>query len=230
MNDQLTSHPSALRLLFTEDLYLVKEEEVLYRTNSGVDAKPTEEPILREVKIDKLKVEAIQPLVPMLDISLEKAPVQVVNQTEQTLASPPQTARLKEKEPTATPTFKYIGKNLREVLILVNDAENGVSTEEGNLLLRRLVNSVGLLNTDFALVNYALYTSAQFIELKQFFSAKVMFVFGVEPLQLGLTDLPKNTLNQYENTRVIFSSNLNDLAGDQETKKILWATLKQLVI
>jgi hypothetical protein len=57
-----------------------------------------------------------------------------------------------------------------------------------------------------------------------------MFVFGVEPLQLGLADLPKNTLNQYDNTRLIFSSNLNDLAGDQETKKILWATLKQLVI
>ena len=128
----------------------------------------------------------------------------------------------------AAADFKFLGKNKRNILILVNDAHHEVSTEAGRELLRKIVKSVNLTADDFALLNYAKYPSADFARLNAFFSCSVVFAFGVSASQLGLSVHPENTIVQEASARLIFTAGLPELNEDPNGKKALWACLKNL--
>lgn len=157
MSTQLTSNAEALRLFFTEDIYLIDESNEIELTS-----------------------------------------------------------------------FKYLGKNQRNILILVNDPKNDVSTLEGRELLRKLVKAIELTANDFALVNYASYASGKYKELRDFFNCKLMIAFGVSPSDLDLSSQPMHQLINYKETTLLFAKNLHDLDADQASKKTLWASLQQL--
>ncbi|MHA4893245.1 hypothetical protein ACXZ1K_00730 [Pedobacter sp. PWIIR3] len=174
MPGQLTTNAEALRLFFTDDLYLVPNEV-------------TETPLQNE------QIPIPQALKKSID-------------------------------------FKFLGKNGRNILLVVNDAENDVSNENGRELLRKIVKSINLTAADFALVNYARHQSATFEDMTSFFSSKLAFVFGVSPTQLGLAQHPSNVVVTEGNVRVIFSDELQKLDQDLSTKKALWTVLQKLEI
>lgn len=124
--------------------------------------------------------------------------------------------------------FSYLGKNQKNILILVNDDTNKVSTENGVLLLRNIVKAIGLQGDDFALVNYSQYPDANFQQLHQFFKCKLMLAFGVSNLQLSLEDMPLHQLFKYQETQMVFTHNLAVLDGENEVKKIFWKSLQQI--
>ena len=86
----------------------------------------------------------------------------------------------------------------------------------------------GLTVKDFALVNYANYTTATFDDLHQFFGCKIVLSFGVMPNQLGLSEQPLNQFVQQHDAKLIFTKNLHDLDTDPASKKVLWASLQQI--
>ncbi|HMI03545.1 MAG TPA: hypothetical protein VK541_13730 [Pedobacter sp.] len=178
MLSQLTTDEQALRLFFTDDIYLVTEPEVQQN---------------REVQ-------------------------------EETMGEVPKEVK------TAAPAFKFLGNNKRNILILVNDQENDVSDEKGRELLRKIVKSVNLTANDFALMNYAHYTDASFAQLQDHFSSVIVFAFGVSPRHLSLSDHPENTVVTEGEVKLIFSAELRKLEEDQNGKKVLWGSLKQLGI
>lgn len=130
----------------------------------------------------------------------------------------------------AAPVFKFLGNNKRNILILVNDPENEVSDEKGRELLRKIVKSVNLTANDFALLNYANYANVDFTQLQAHFSSAVVFAFGVSSRQLGLAGHPENTVIMAGAVKLIFSAELRKLEEDQNGKKVLWGSLKQLGI
>jgi hypothetical protein len=194
MPSQLTTDEQALRLFFTDDIYLVTEPEVL--RNREMQAETVGE--------------------------VPKA-VTVPAEPEAQEAPP---ARLT----TAAPAFKFLGNNQRNILILVNDKENDVSDEKGRELLRKIVKSVSLTANDFALLNYAGYTDISLAQLQAHFSSVIVFAFGVSPQQLGLGGHPENTVVTEGKVKLIFSAELRKLEEDQNGKKVLWGSLKQLGI
>lgn len=169
MADQLATGAEALRLFFTEDIFLVESNE------------PAENVPQPEVK-------------------------------------------------PAARVFSYLGKNQKNVLILVNDEGNDVSTESGRELLRNLVKALQLTANDFALMNFAGYEQLQFAELHSFFSCRLVLAFGVLPSQLGIADQPQHMISTQESIQFVFSGNLHQLSSDLEGKKKLWGSLKQIRI
>ena len=167
MGTQLTSNAEALRLFFTEDIYLIAESH------------PIEESVILQ-----------KPL------------------TE----------------------FKFLGKNQKHVLILVNDPVNEVSSEKGRELLRKLVKAIDLTANDFALVNYANYTSEKYKDLNAFFECKLMIAFGVAPAELDLPTPAFHQLVSYSEATHVFAKNLHDLDVDLASKKILWGSLQKLKV
>ncbi|MFD0939250.1 hypothetical protein [Pedobacter boryungensis] len=198
MDNQLTSNAEALRLFFTDDIYLVKDDV----QNAFVEL------VNRSPDIAQ-KIEGTSPVKEINDIA--DLPLVV-----------------EEPKPALKKEFKFLGKNQKGILILVNDNENKVSSEQGTELLRKLVKAIELTNSDFALVNYANYVGATFEDLKGFFNCQLVLSFGVGTQQLGLATQALNQLFTVGNTRLIFTSNLHDLNSDQPSKKILWTTLQQL--
>jgi len=126
--------------------------------------------------------------------------------------------------------FRYLGKNQKNILILVNDAQHEVSTAAGKELLRNILKAIQLSANDFALLNYSAHEGVKFSELTDFFSSKLVMAFGVSPLQLDLPEHPKNVLLKKETIQLVFSDNLDLLVTDLQGKKTLWACLKQLTI
>jgi hypothetical protein len=167
MANQLTSNAEALRLFFTEDIYLLPENNVADMVE----------------KIESVKVNI---------------------------------------------AFKYLGKNQKNILILVNDQQNDVSTEEGRELLRKLVKAIGLTANDFALVNYAGYKEQKFEDFRAAFDCKLVLAFGVAAVDLGLPQQAQHQLSNYGDIKLVFTTNLADLDQDQASKKLLWASLQQL--
>lgn len=192
MGSQLTTNGDALRLFFTDDIYLI----------GGEDVFSTEEVALSE---SQPVIQAVQ------GATATEVPVPKVME-----------------EPREVPSFKFLGKNNRNILILVNDREHEVSDEKGRELLRKIVKSVNLSANDFALLNYANYTGTSYAQLQQHFSSVLIFVFGVTPEQLKMKAYPQNRIVMEENVRLIFSSELKSLEEDPNGKKVLWASLKQL--
>lgn len=124
--------------------------------------------------------------------------------------------------------FKYLGKNQKNVLILVNDDKNEVSTEQGRELLRKLVKAIELTANDFALVNYSSYTTETYEDLKTFFKCSVLIAFGVDAVALGLPEQRIHELVQINDVKLLFAKNLHELETDQASKKILWTSLQLL--
>lgn len=124
--------------------------------------------------------------------------------------------------------FKFLGKNKRHILILVNDDQHEVSDETGRELLRKIVKSVNLTADDFALLNYAKYSNTNFVQLKEYFNSGVVFAFGVSPSALGLAVHPENTIVHEGVVKLIFSAGLPQLNEDANGKKALWGCLKNL--
>ncbi|WP_343531747.1 hypothetical protein [Pedobacter sp.] len=190
-SSQLITNAEALRLFFTDDVYLAGDMTMM--ENQPVDT-PKE-----------------------------------AQAYEQPIAELP---KLEEPAPSYGEVFdfKYLGKNEKKILILVNDTENPVSTPQGTELLRKLVLSINLKNADFALVNYSAYTTAKFEHLSAFFSCKFLLSFGVSPIALGLAEHQLHQLHVLQNINMIFTHNLHSLDADMASKKTLWGTLKNLNI
>lgn len=199
MGEQLTTSAEALRLFFTEDIYLVDSEDKILSAA---------QPELKSAPVIEVVIPVVEQQIPVINAVVAEV-----------------------KTPVAEAVvFKYLGKNQKNILILVNDAGNDVSTDKGKELLRNIVKALQLTANDFALLNYAAYANTGFEELKSFFNSKLIFAFGVTPLHLGLGEQPLNEIIMQGAAQLIFSANLDQLADDQTGKKILWGSLKKLSI
>ncbi len=203
MTNQLTCNAEALRLFFTEDIYLVKNEfqEALVMPVNEVPEESKAETVVLPKAATKDYEEQAE------DLPLVQEP----------------NVELKPKF-----DFKYLGNNKKNILILVNDSANEVSTEQGRELLRKLVYAIALTGKDFALVNYANYSTATYADFSDFFACKLVLAFGVKPMQLGLAEQPLHQLNEIGETKLVFTTNLHDLESDPASKKVLWASLQKL--
>jgi len=210
MVSQLSTDGEALRLFFTDDIYFVNE--------TVADAKGDVEPVVA------------------VSVAPVAQPLAQVGQPDSVAQLPTDVAQLpNDVAPTNLPElntvdFKFLGKNKRNILILVNDEHNEVSNEAGRELLRKIVKSINLTAEDFALLNYARYTGTNFEQLKAYFNSDIVFSFGVPPAALGLADYPENTIVSQGAVRLVFSAELPHLNEDANAKKILWSSLKNLAL
>ena len=224
MADQLTTSAEGLRLFFTDDIYLIRGDENVELAGQpvGVSAEqiaviPESQPIVMPASEPAAK--AAEPSVVMPAGQPVSLPV------PEAVAAP---VSMPAKEAVIPAAFKYLGKNQKNVLILVNDTQNEVSTEKGRELLRNIVKALQLTANDFALLNYTSCAQAQFAALSAFFSSKLVLSFGVSASQLGLDEKPQNTIIMQEQIQLVFSRELDLLADDQNEKKALWGSLKKI--
>jgi len=205
MDSQLTADGAALRLFFTDDVYLVNEADAQCDASVSVGNNQAANPIGNlavqpNAVIPVIKQESVAPVI-------EPAAPIVAQAIE----------------------FKYLGNNKRNILILVNDEENEVSDDAGRELLRKIVKSVNLTANDFALLNYAKYKGTGFKQLHEHFSCTLVFAFGVTPAHLSMaTAHPEHSIVLEGAVRMIFSAELKTLDQNPAGKKALWGSLQSL--
>jgi len=216
MENQVTNNANALRLFFTEEVFLVKDESVeILPLGNPEPVFAAENVSVIEVKESVLKPEIAQ--IPQINAT------NIPKVNTQELEIPQIVA-----EPLTEKTFKFLGGNKKSVLILVNDNQNDVSSEQGRELLRKIVKAVDLGTPDFAILNYANYTGTDYQTLHKFFKPLIMLSFGVEVAELKLNLSWQNEIIVHESTRIIFAPNLHHLESDITAKKLLWGHLQKI--
>lgn len=216
MENQVTNNENALRLFFTEDVFLVEDKSV------KIAFEAIEKPVFADTAIP------VNELVESESTNENPLVIAIIPSEEAKNYPKPTDIPQIVEEPVAPKGFKYLGGNQKSVLILVHDKMNDVSTEQGRDLLRKIVKAVALGTSDFALLNYANYLGTDFIELHQFFKPQIMLSFGVEALNLKLNLTWQNEIILHETTKMIFAPNLHDLDSDINAKKSLWGNLQKL--
>lgn len=216
MENQVTNNANALRLFFTEEVFLVKDESV-----EILPLRSAEQAFVAEnVSVTEAKESTVKP---------EIAQIPEINATNIPKVYPqgPEIPHI-VAEPLPEKTFKFLGGNKKSVLILVNDKQYDVSTEQGRELLRKIVKAVDLGTPDFAILNYANYSGTDYAELHRFFKPVIMLSFGVEIAELKLNLSWQNEIIVHENTKIIFAPNLHHLDSDLTAKKLLWGHLQKI--
>ncbi|GGI22281.1 hypothetical protein [Pedobacter mendelii] len=216
MESQVTNNANALRLFFTEDVFLVEDNTVkigVPANNEAVSSENMVEIVAVEKPVESIKILPLDDEKPKLSVNNYSENVEIL---------------LVAEEPIQSKVFKFLGGNGKSVLILVNDSVNDVSTEQGRELLRKIVKAIDLSTPDFALLNYANHSGTDYAELKQFFRPQLMLAFGVETNHLKLNFVWENDILIHEKTRMIFAPNLHDLDGNLAEKKALWAHLQKI--
>lgn len=126
-------------------------------------------------------------------------------------------------------TFKFLGENRKNILVVVNNPED-VHIPEGQLsLLINLLAACKLNLGDVAVFNiyqHAMHTPG---EALQFFKCKVIFLFGVEPDKLGLPiSFPHFQVQQFNEATYLFSPSLIEIEQDKILKSKLWVCLRRI--
>lgn len=121
--------------------------------------------------------------------------------------------------------FNYIGKYEKNILILVNDPSNEVSSEDGKVLLKNIIKHLNIGSKDFAILNVHKYNSLSFSVLKEKLNPSIIFSFGI---QNENNIFPIDAPNYFKNngTEVFMGESLNIMANDVNLKKAFLITLK----
>lgn len=248
MGSELTTNGDALRLFFTDDIYLIKGEEGfstgevlesdLQKVSEATTAEATvpadvENPVAGFAKgtaaaVTPISAPEATPVTTPTVIPVTADSIPLTAPVIPSVTIPITIPQFPALEKAAAFSFKFLGQNKKKILIMVNDADHEVSDEAGRELLRKIVKSINLTASDFALLNYAKYPKTSFADLQQYFSSVLVFAFGVSSGDLQLPSHPENKIVMEGDVRLIFSGELRKLEQDPIGKKTLWGSLKQL--
>ncbi len=137
-----------------------------------------------------------------------------------------------QKEDTIGPvaSVPHLGKNEKNILIVV-DAPGTAFLPDADLnLLVGILTACKLSMADVAVVNYHTNNSIGYESLMENFEPVTVFLFGVLPADLQFPlHFPYFQLQQYNGQIYISAPSLGQLAVNKEQKKELWACLQKYI-
>ena len=202
MSNLLSRDQSALKMLFTEDIYLVQE-----------DTKETPAPILKPESIAREEVRT----------PLETpAPVEIKMQAE--VKVPEITAQPEVSH--ASTDFEYLGENNKYFLILIEDKIHTRINPVHQEMLLKIITAKKLELRDLAIVNMNRYPDTSLAALKSFFSPSRLLLFGVTPAQISLPAMALNKVGAAGNVKVLATYSLGEMEKSKEKKMEFWNIMK----
>ena len=126
-------------------------------------------------------------------------------------------------------SWKYLGNNLKNILIVVNNDGAVYLPDEELDFLTGILGACKLNLADVAIVNTNNHPEASYKELIHFFKSKIVFLFAIEPAAFGLPmNFPHYQLQAFAGNSFLYSPSLKELENDRVQKSKLWVCLKRL--
>ena len=127
------------------------------------------------------------------------------------------------------PAYKYIGDNLKSILILVNELEADILKKEDLLALNKMLAARKLEQKDVAILNIQKNTHLTFQELKDFFGFNKLLLFGINPIDLGISGIVANQICTFQNTQVLGTWHIKQMQLDEKKKLTFWTEMKKFI-
>ena len=127
------------------------------------------------------------------------------------------------------PAYKYIGENLKSILILVNELDSEILKTEDLLALNKMLAARKLEQKDVAILNIHKNTHLTFQELKDFFGFNKLLLFGINPTDLGISGMVANQIRTFQNTQFLVNWHIKQMQTDEKKKLTFWTEMKKLI-
>lgn len=135
-------------------------------------------------------------------------------------------------QPTQTTNdneWKYLGKNEKNILIIVNYPETMNLPDEQLNFLTSMLSACKIGITDVAIVNMKNYNGASYKYFVDHFKSKIIFLYGIEPLTVDLPlSFPHFQVQSFANSKFLYTPSLDELEKDKVLKSKLWVCLRRI--
>lgn len=196
-----TSDPLALRLLFSDELYLVDDFDG-QNDSAGQMVRTSE---AAEV------------------VDIPEAPKAPEMPGLAKVAKVPEVP-----EPSEQPVFNYLGENNKYFLLLVNQPGKVILNARDLESLTSILNAKKLEVRDVAIMNLSSYSAISFEMLKTFFVNTRLVLFGITTESLQLPVMPANKITTYEGVKILPTFSFEEMTADPSLKRIFWNEMKLL--
>ena len=197
MSNLLSQNSNALRLLMTEDLYIIYEKEQVQIINSAPQPE----------------------IIKQLD-SISDQPVanELVQEPKELIEMPVTSETTRE--------FSYLGENNKFFLILFNEPnQKDISSIQKETLLK-IMSAKGLELQDFAVLNLYQYPGVRFDDLKEFFNFNKIVLFGIDPQQIALSSQSANQIIKIDDANMLSTYSIDEMINDTTKKREFWKIMK----
>jgi hypothetical protein len=191
-------NPVALRFILQDELYLLNTDKPLYE--NIVMAAPIAE-------------EATPIITEAMPIARQPEPV---------------IAALQPEVKTLPVSFNYLGKNLKNFLVLVHYPDLDFIDETHLTALINIIKRKELAIDDLAIVNLAKQVNTHYDELIKFFKPAKLLVLGNKALPQGIPPLVLNTPKSLNGSTSLYSFAFGEMMESTDDKKAFWEQMKTL--
>lgn len=203
-------NPVALRFILEDELYLLGTDKPLY------EKKAIAESIIAE-SAPEIKTQTVAPVidkpVPVIQAPQVVAPVIEVPQPE-----------IK----TQPLTFNYLGKNLKNFLILVNYPELEFIADAHLAALQNILKRKEFELHDVAIVNMAKHSEATLDSLINFFKPARLLLLGQAAVPQGFAQIGLNNPKVISGFPALYSFSFGEMMDSVDHKKAFWEQMKTL--
>jgi hypothetical protein len=127
------------------------------------------------------------------------------------------------------PEWKFLGENKKKVLIIVNFPDAVYIPDKQLGFLTNLLSACKLNLGDVAVLNFQNYSEKDLKEILSYFNAKIIFLFGVSPDELGMPLIfPHFQIQIFNETTYLYSPALSEIEPDKVLKSKLWVCFKKI--
>lgn len=135
----------------------------------------------------------------------------------------------KEAQPDNSISFKWLGENQKNILIIVSYTDAVHLPDAEFNFLAGILGACKLSIGDVALLNLNNHPEISYKELIAQFQSKIIFLFGIEPTTLNLPlSFPHFQVQAFASNSFLFSPTLKELGNDKVLKSKLWVCLKRM--
>jgi len=131
--------------------------------------------------------------------------------------------KLKEKK------VHFLGDNLKNILIVVNDIENLHLNDDDLRFLTGILTACKLTFSDVVIFNTASNLDYNYQNTVEYFKPKLILIMGIIGKNFNLPDCPNKYQSvETQNVQLVYASTLTEISKDVNEKKALWNCLKQI--
>jgi hypothetical protein len=132
-------------------------------------------------------------------------------------------------KPDTAPTWKWLGENNKNILIVVSYPDVVHMPDEQLQFLTNILGACKLSLADVAIVNLPNQPHQDYKEILAQFKSRVALLFDIEPAAFGLPmSFPHYQIQPYASCSFLYSPSLKELEEDKVQKSKLWVCLKRL--
>ncbi|MBS1921112.1 MAG: hypothetical protein JST17_12745 [Bacteroidetes bacterium] len=126
-------------------------------------------------------------------------------------------------------SWKYVGENEKNILMLVSYPEQDELSNEQFSFLKSLLSACKISLSDVVVMNLSQNTTTDYKSLKENFKSQTIFLFGIEPSILGMPlNFPQFQVQSFDHCTFLYSPTLDELEKDKVLKSKIWVCLRRI--